>query len=81
VVQPNLAPLTAATYETMVRLYIVPGLGAKRLDRLTVREVQTWINQLPKTCQCCAQGKDSARPAVKRRCCALGQCCKDYPSA
>jgi hypothetical protein len=40
VVQPNLAPLTAATYETMVRRYIVPGLGSKRLDRLQVRDVQ-----------------------------------------
>src|SRR2546423_15132158 len=53
VVQPNLAPLTAATYETMVRLDIVPGLGTKRLDRLQVRDVQTWINQIPKVCQCC----------------------------
>lgn len=34
VVPPNIAPLTYASYETLVRLYIVPGLGAKRLDRL-----------------------------------------------
>ena len=40
IVEPNLAPLTAATYETLVRLYLVPGLGSKRLDRLGVRDVQ-----------------------------------------
>lgn len=81
IVEPNLAPLTYATYETLSRLYIVPGLGKRRLDRLTVAEVQTWINQVAKTCQCCAQGKDAKRPAEKRRCCAVGSCCKDLPSA
>ncbi|MEU5671027.1 hypothetical protein ABZ749_11785 [Micromonospora sp. NPDC047753] len=39
--EPNLAPLTYATYETLSRLYIVTGLSAKRLDgRLSVRDVQ-----------------------------------------
>jgi integrase len=28
---------------------------------------------------CCAQGKDERRP--KKRCCALGKCCRDMPSA
>jgi integrase len=80
VVEPNLAPLTCATYETFVRLYIVPGLGAKRLDRLQVRDVQTWINTVAKTCQCCAQGKDARRPKDRRRCCAVGECCDSAPS-
>jgi integrase len=80
VVAPNLAPLTSATYETMIRLYLIPGLGGKRLDRLQVREVQTWINAVAKTCQCCAQGKDSRRPESARRCCAVGRCCRDVPS-
>jgi integrase len=80
VVQPNLAPLTAATYETLVRLYIAPELGAKRLDRLDVRTVQTWINNVGRTCQCCAQGKDIRRPEAKRRCCAIGKCCNSSPS-
>lgn len=80
VVRPNLAPLTAATYETLVRLYIVPGLGGKRLDRLQVRDVQTWINYLAKRCQCCVQGKDAHRPPARRRCCALGACCSDLPA-
>ncbi|MFG3422347.1 tyrosine recombinase XerC [Micromonospora sp. NPDC048063] len=81
VVRPNLAPLTCATYETILRLYVIPGLGGKRLDRLQVRDVQTWINEVARTCQCCAQGKDARRPELRRRCCALGRCCGDTPSA
>ncbi|MEU6074911.1 site-specific integrase [Micromonospora sp. NPDC047074] len=81
VVRPNLAPLTCATYETILRLYVIPGLGGKRLDRLQVRDVQTWINEVARTCQCCAQGKDARRPVARRRCCALGRCCVDTPSA
>jgi hypothetical protein len=74
------APLTYATYETLARLYIVPALGAKNLDRLSVRDVQTWLNQTARTCQCCSQGKDARRPVEKRRCCAAGRCCQDLPS-
>lgn len=81
IVAPNLAPLTYATYETLTRLYIVPGLGDKRLDKLTVRDVQTWINQAARTCQCCAQGKDARRPEKMHRCCAIGKCCDSRPSA
>ena len=81
VVEPNLAPLTYSTYETLARLYIVPGLGAKRLDRLTVRDVQKWVNGLQRACQCCAQGKDARRPERRRRCCALGRCCGQTISA
>jgi integrase len=80
VVRPNLAPLTYSTYETFTRLYIVPGLGGKRLDRLQVRDVQTWLNAIRDTCQCCAQGKDAARTPDKRRCCSRGACCQDMPS-
>ena len=74
VVEPNLAPKTTERYALLTRLYLIPGLGAKRLDRLQVRDIRTWLNQLRTTCQCCAQGKDGARPA-DRRCCAIGACC------
>jgi integrase len=80
IVAPNLAPLTCATYETLTRLYIAPGLGTKRLDKLTVRDVQTWLNKVRTTCQCCAQGKDAHRPETTRRCCAVGKCCRSVPS-
>jgi integrase len=74
-VEVNLKPLTAATYETVVRLYITPFLGAKRIDKLNVRDVREWLNKLAAACQCCAQGKDEARPDERRRCCAIGKCC------
>lgn len=57
------------------RLYIVPRLGSKRLDRLQVRDIRAWLNQLRQACQCCAQRKDAARPERLRRCCAIGHCC------
>lgn len=78
VATPNLAPATAANYELFTRLYIVPHLGTRRIDKLTVREVQTWLNQLRVRCQCCDQGKDAARPHP--RCCAVGRCCQQVPS-
>ena len=80
IVAPNLTPLTYATYEILTRLYIVPGLGGKRLDKLTVRDVQTWLNKVRQSCQCCAQGKDARRPEKARRCCAVGKCCGAVPS-
>jgi len=81
VVTPNLAPATSANYAMFVRHYIEPALGARRLDKLSVREVQTWLTKVKHTCQCCAQGKDQARPEGKRQCCAIGACCQQYPSA
>lgn len=81
VIEPNRAPLTYSTYETMCRLYILPGLGKKRLDRLTVRDVQTWLTKLRNTCQCCAQGKDARRAESKRQCCAAGKCCNSVLSS
>jgi integrase len=80
IVEPNLSPASYATYEYISRCYLVPGLGAKRLDKLHSRDVQTWINMVGRTCQCCAQGKDARRPVDKQRCCAKGMCCNDTPS-
>ena len=77
IVQPNLAPKTYQTYELFVRLHIVPHLGQRRLDQLQVKDIRQWINKLTRTCQCCAQGKDAARPVSKRRCCAVGKCCRE----
>jgi integrase len=46
----HVAPLrlrdtTYAKYETMVRLYLKPGLGKQRLDRLRVATIQTFLNR------------------------------------
>lgn len=78
VVEPDLKPKTAETYAMHVRLYIAPGLGQKRIDKLTVRDVRTWVNDLLEQCQCCAQGKDARRE--EPRCCAVGRCCDRVPS-
>lgn len=80
VIEPNREPTTYVAYEPLVRLYMIPGLGKKRLDKLTVREVQTWLNTLVTLCTCCDQKKDHRRPEFKQRCCAIGKCCKGYPS-
>jgi hypothetical protein len=55
VIVPNSAPATGANYGMFIRLYIIPWIGDKRLDKLSVRDVQTWLNKLRITCQCCAQ--------------------------
>lgn len=80
IVKPNLAPLSYVSYEGYVRLYIGPYLGAKRLDKLTVRDVREWLAKLATVCQCCAQGKDAKRTRARRKCCAVGECCESYPS-
>jgi integrase len=82
VIEPNYAPLAVVTYETHLRLYILPYLGAKRIDKITVRHVREWVNKLRQACQCCTQGKDARRPVKhwnekrRRRCCAIGRCCR-----
>ncbi|MFE7646460.1 site-specific integrase [Streptomyces phaeoluteigriseus] len=78
VVEPDLKPKTAETYAMHVRLYITPGLGSKRLDKLSVRDVRSWVNTLLEECQCCAQGLDAKRETP--RCCAVGDCCERIPS-
>jgi integrase len=78
-VRPNRDPATYAFYEVMARRYIVPALGGTRLDQLQSREVQAWLDQLATQCQCCVQGKDAARAPGRQRCCAIGECCGNYP--
>jgi len=78
VISPNREDNTYSHYELMSRLHIIPGIGNRRIDKLTVRETQAWLNKLPGICQCCVQGKDAKRK--QPRCCAIGECCADYPS-
>ena len=78
VVRPGLAPSTTQAYEMCLRLYIAPLIGTRRLDRLTVSDVQGWVNKLRRTCQCCSQGKDARR--AHPECCAIGKCCGQLPS-
>lgn len=80
IVKPHLAPLTYVSYEGYVRLHIVPFLGPKRLNKLSVRDVREWLTKLSETCQCCAHDKDKKRPSAERKCCAVGECCESSPS-
>ncbi|MFJ3616337.1 tyrosine-type recombinase/integrase [Streptomyces hydrogenans] len=62
---------THTRYAACIRLHLIPGLGAKKLARLTARDVRTFLDHLRTTCQCCTQERDIDR----RSCCTIGQCC------
>jgi integrase len=64
---------THTRYTTCVHRYLIPGLGKKKLTKLTAKDVRTWLNKLRTTCQCCTRGIDAGRD--EPRCCAAGQCC------
>ncbi|MFF0446017.1 tyrosine-type recombinase/integrase [Streptomyces sp. NPDC004609] len=80
VARPKVRKTTYVNYESLVRNYITAEFGKKKITRLTARDIRAFLVRTAATCQCCAQGKDKARPESKRRCCALGQCCKKLPS-
>jgi integrase len=75
-------PTTMVSYNPIVRKHLIPGLGKKRLDRLSPKDVRAWLNRFRNSCLCCSLGKDTQRTEMKRRCCAKpgGACCKQRPS-
>jgi integrase len=84
IAEPRIRRTTYATYEGDVRLHIIPGIGARKLKSLEPAHIRAWLARLQTTCQCCGQGKDSARAKKSQaRCCALDppQCCDDVLSA
>ncbi|WP_328697074.1 tyrosine-type recombinase/integrase [Streptomyces sp. NBC_00342] len=64
---------THTRYTAVTRLYLIPGLGKKKLAKLTAKDVRTWLNELRTTCQCCTRGIDVGRD--EPRCCDIGKCC------
>ena len=68
-------PKTYQGYEGVVRLHLIPGLGKKRLSKLSAQDVRTFVTRIRNECQCCKHGWDAERD--EPRCCALkgGQCC------
>ncbi|MFJ2786530.1 MULTISPECIES: tyrosine-type recombinase/integrase [unclassified Streptomyces] len=64
---------THTRYAACIDRYLIPGLGKKKLTKLTAKDVRTWLNQLRTTCQCCTRGIDARRD--QPRCCAVGACC------
>ncbi len=69
-------PKTYQGYEGVVRLHLVPGLGRKRLARLSAQDVRVFLTRLRRECQCCRNGWDAQRK--EPQCCAQkgGQCCQ-----
>lgn len=78
--KPKVRRVTWVNYESLNRNYIVPGLGKKKVTRITARDIRMFLVKVARTCQCCHLEKDKKRPETKRRCCAVGQCCEKYPS-
>ncbi|MFF0086955.1 tyrosine-type recombinase/integrase [Streptomyces canus] len=74
----QLRETTHTRYTTCVHRYLIPGLGKKKLTKLTAKDVRTWLNQLRTTCQCCTRGIDAQRD--EPRCCAAGTCCGKWLS-
>ncbi|MGW5248822.1 tyrosine-type recombinase/integrase [Streptomyces sp. NPDC004129] len=77
----QLRETTHTRYAAVVTQYLIPGLGRKKLAKLSAKDVRTWLNELRTVCQCCARGIDAGRDpgaqASRRpRCCALGKCCR-----
>ncbi|WP_327301722.1 site-specific integrase [Streptomyces goshikiensis] len=64
---------THTRYTACVNQHLIPGLGKKKLAKLTAKDVRTWLNQLRTTCQCCARSIAAGR--LQPRCCAAGACC------
>ncbi|MFE9797024.1 tyrosine-type recombinase/integrase [Streptomyces goshikiensis] len=64
---------THTRYSACVHQHLIPGLGKKKLAKLTAKDVRTWLNQLRTTCQCCARSIDARRD--QPHCCAAGACC------
>lgn len=44
VAKPTVRATTYAKYETFIRLYLAPGLGRKRLEKLTTADVRAFLN-------------------------------------
>jgi integrase len=75
VVQVERRPKTYQGYEGVVRRYLIPELGKKRLDKLNTRDVRLFITRVRETCQCCRNSWDASREIP--RCCAkpTPECC------
>lgn len=71
---------TASSYGEVVRLYIVPVIGKKKLDKLGVADVRHLVAVARGKCLCCANKLDKHRDK-KEQCCSVGRCCHKVPSA
>lgn len=74
IVKPR-RPKTYQGYEGVVRRYLTPILGRKKLHRLSAPDVKMMMTRLRTECRCCADGIDAAREEKARKCCAKAKCC------
>ncbi|TCJ34694.1 site-specific integrase [Parafrankia sp. BMG5.11] len=81
IVTPACKPRTVQGYEVIVRTYLIPQIGKKRLNKLTGIDVRNLLKRVTNTCLCCLHGTDKRRPEEQRRCCAVDRCCQQAPSA
>lgn len=81
IVTPACKPRTVQGYEVIVRTYLIPHIGKKRLNKLNGIDVRNLLKRVTSTCLCCLHGTDKRRPKDSRRCCAVGRCCQQTPSA
>jgi integrase len=81
VARHRLRATTFVTYESLVRRFLIPGLGQRRVGGLTVTDVRVFLDRIATACQCCTWGWDATRDPNHRRadkrprCCAIGKCC------
>ena len=71
VVSVERRPKTLQGYEGVVRRYLIPELGKKRLGKLSGRDVRQALTRVRETCQCCRNGWDADRE--------VPQCCAKRP--
>ncbi|MFC5663114.1 tyrosine-type recombinase/integrase [Kitasatospora misakiensis] len=81
----QLRETTHTRYTACVNQYLIPGLGKKKLAKLSAKDIRSWLNGLRTVCQCCARGidarrKPNAQASRRPRCCAIGRCCRKYLS-
>ncbi len=80
--KPRIRVSTWAGYEQLIRCYIVPLLGRKKLAKLTSPDIRFFLSSLKTACRCCLLGKDAARKRTSgtAQCCALkpARCCHSY---
>jgi integrase len=81
VVREDRRPKTYQGYEGVVRLHLIPGLGKKRIGKLSAQDVRLFITRVRRECQCCKHGWDAKRQTAE--CCARkdAQCCNTKLSA
>src|SRR6476620_6110646 len=50
IAQPSVRETTFSSYELLVRLYVVPGLGKRKLRALQAQHIRTWLRPMIRTC-------------------------------